>query len=77
MGDEAQYLSDTIGVEYEAYKYCKERDRQAESMHSTMHRMIREMRGQIKSLEHNLKQVRESRDYWKSKYEQTVNITPE
>ena len=71
MGDEAQYLSDTIGAEYEAYKYCRERDRQAASEHSAMQRMIsREVRGQIKNLENDLKQIRESRDYWKAKYEE-------
>ena len=70
MGDEAQYLNDTIGVDYAALKDCIERERQSESKHAAMQRIIsREVRGQIKSLENELKQMRESRDYWKAKAE--------
>ena len=70
MGDEAQYLNDTIGVDYLVHKDCRERDRQAEPVYKTMQRMIsREVRGWINSLENDLKQARESRDYWKAKYQ--------
>ena len=66
MGDEAQYLSDTVGVDYTAYKDCLKRDLQAESERRAMQRMMpREVRGQIANLENDLKQARESFDYWR------------
>ena len=72
MGEEAQYLSETIGAEYDANKYFEEKKKQRESGTKKPRSFIPPFIPQFEhaeKIQNDLNLMRESRDYWRRRAE--------